>query len=176
MRRAWLLIVAAFVATFFIAIPSASATAPPFYKGTYAGGAEYYTIYGATSPKTSYLVTSTQGWYWAINAGAPHTADAERTVLSFQTDCNLVDRVYDYSGATPRFLYVWWASNSVRANCGGSLRWQTDDNLVIYDHAGHPLWASNTVNTAGGRKFALQDNSYVTIAKCCWANVWVRPT
>lgn len=167
---------AAVLAVGLVAAPVASAAGPPVYSGTYAGGNKIYTIYGATSPATSYGEGSLCGcWVWAINSGPQGTVDARRYELVFQTDCNLVERVYDISGTGKRFLAVNWDSGSWgHYDCG--LYWQTDDNIVIRVKAtGQAVWATNTVHTSGGAAFSLQDNGFMLVQYCCWTTGWSRP-
>jgi hypothetical protein len=49
-----------------------------------------------------------------------------------------------------------------------SLMMQTDGNLVGYDSANHPVWATNTYNN-GGAWCQILDSGEVAIAKNIWS-------
>jgi len=77
-----------------------------------------------------------------------------------------------YSGfATPGLPMVFGAgtlsmpAGTMRSGGGFHLAFQNDGNLVVYDHAFHPLWASNTANhscSAGTCSAVLQsDGNFV---------------
>ncbi len=83
-----------------------------------------------------------------LEAGMSLSSSNSQFLLVMQHDGNLVE----YSGGTP----VWAAGTNETNPEGAFARMQTDGNLVIYDDAGHTLWASNTANN-GGAYLSIDD-------------------
>ncbi|GIF17239.1 bulb-type lectin domain-containing protein [Actinoplanes teichomyceticus] len=95
---------------------------------------------------------STDGRYW----------------LWMQPDGNLVLYRVTASGSTPL-----WVKGNLR---GYRLTNQNDGNLVLYDHANRPLWASNTVGE-NRTTLALQNDGNLVLyrqdGKAVWASMTV---
>lgn len=121
------------------------------------------------------VVTSTQGWHVEAYGGQPGTVNAAMDQMTFQSDCNMVDRHYDMSKpGVAKLLYVIWSSHSV-ATGPCTLNWQRDGNEVIYRHDGRVLFATNTNDASQitTYRYIHQNNGWRIIDKFTGSK-WVR--
>jgi len=84
-----------------------------------------------------------------------------------QTDGNFVVYVHD----KPK-----WASKTI--DKGHFLILQEDDNLVLYDQAKKPRWATNTTKQGGGKKLKLliQNDGNLVLYDSDWKALWATGT
>lgn len=104
------------------------------------------------------------------------------TKVVFQGDGNLVD--YTWLGGTQQRWAVVWASNTAGIGANPTLRFQADNNVAIYDAAGHARWSTGTnANWPYNYRFVLRDpGAYGLLVqrKCIvnsvftWCTVWQR--
>ena len=96
--------------------------------------------------------------------------------LIYQTDGNLVG--YTLSSGSVSAPVPFWSSGAQNGSPGIAVM-QADGNLVLYDAANHPYWASNTggVGAPPSYKLFVQDDRNIVIydsnGKAIWAsNTW----
>jgi hypothetical protein len=77
--------------------------------------------------------------------------------LEMQDDCSLV--LYNVTNALVGGPL--WSSGTCGAGTGCSADFQADGNLVVYDDAGQPKWASGTSGTSGAELWIQSDGNMV---------------
>jgi hypothetical protein len=98
------------------------------------------------------------------------TSSDGRFVCAFQGDSNLVL----YEGSRP-----YWASKTQHSG-GQHVILQTDNNLVIYDHKGVPVWHSNTYGqgTPGTGRLVMQTDGNLVLyagSTALWSTETAQP-
>jgi len=88
-------------------------------------------------------------------------------LLEMTEDCNLVL----YRVVNAQKLDALWDSGTFGAGSGCSVDFQADGNLVVYDGAGQPLWASGTSGTAGA-ELRIQSDGNVVIYNGAGQPLW----
>lgn len=124
----------------------------------------YHFCYGGNSSCPSYVESSTLNPPWTLPPGQWNSSYR----LTFQSDCNLVFYDPGYPGG------VSWSSGTYTIPRPCTLRFQPDDNMVIYDSGGHPRWATNTYHAGRTAEAFYMDN-----VGCFWldyglAHQWVN--
>jgi hypothetical protein len=186
-----LLVVLAVILTLgFVAAPGALADdpAPPIRYGTSCTNNACNTAYvhygymaGPGLTNISYLATSDSDWAMGIDSDYRHGGeDGWGAEVWFGGSCNLyLDdyRINSWNGDHYDWQREWNTRLYGYRHC--HMRWQKDNNIVIYDSDHKAIWASNSQDYDGYTRMVIQDNGYLVVREHPWwggtIDKWCEP-